>query len=278
MRAWLQSAIADEISSFAISQEPHTSWKAPLVGIADAHDTLFLRLKEVVQPRHALPGDLLPSARSVVAFFLPFDDAVPGSNYVGRYVSETWARAYVETNALIAAINRRLSAELADRSYRAACIPATHNFDAETLMSSWSHKHAAYIAGLGTFGLHHMLITPQGCAGRLGTLVTDAAILPTPRPTHEACLYKHNGTCGACVSRCVVTALTTSGDAFDRHACYALCLENGDRHAQFGLADVCGKCASGVPCSTSDPVANLRHQRNQLGSGYYAYTASPKFG
>jgi epoxyqueuosine reductase QueG len=33
--------------------------------------------------------------------------------------------------------------------------------------SNWSERHAAYIAGLGTFGLGRSLITSQGCAGAL---------------------------------------------------------------------------------------------------------------
>ena len=123
-------------------------------------------------------------------------------------------------------------------------------------MSDWSHKHVAYVAGLGTFGLHHMLITAQGCGGRLGTLVTDATIKATPRPAHEACLYKHNGTCGACVERCVAGALTETGANFDRHACYSVCLQNAERHADLGLADVCGRCAVGVPCTSTDPVVS----------------------
>lgn len=52
-------------------------------------------------------------------------------------------------------------------------------------------------------------------------------------------------------------ALTETGADFDRHACYAVCLENGQLHSALGLADVCGKCASIVPCSFTNPVARL---------------------
>jgi epoxyqueuosine reductase QueG len=258
MKEWIPSLIVTAIEAFRTAQNPRTPWKTPLIAAADAGDSLFLRLKEVVRPTHALPQDLLPGARSVIAYFLPFDERIPRSNQAGHLASEEWAVAYIETNALIAAINAHLAAGLRERGYQAAVIPATHNFDEETLMSDWSHKHVAYIAGLGTFGLHHMLITAQGCTGRLGTLVTDAVIEPTPRPTGEACLHKHNGSCLACIRKCVAGALTDTGAGFDRHACYAVCLENGRLHAALGLADVCGKCASIVPCSFTNPVAQLR--------------------
>ena len=253
----IQSMIATEVEVFSISQNARTSWKTPLIAVADADDELFPQLKKVVRPTHALPEDLLPGARSVIAYFLPFDERIPRSNRIGRLASEEWAVAYIETNALIDAINGRLATGLREHGCQAALIPATYNFDEETLMSDWSHKHVAYIAGLGTFGLHHMLITAQGCAGRLGTLVTDAVIEPTPRPTGEACLHKHNGSCVACVRNCVPGALTETGADFDRHACYALCLENSQLYSALGLADVCGKCASIVPCSFTNPVTRL---------------------
>ncbi|MGC9347755.1 MAG: hypothetical protein ACP5JG_06425 [Anaerolineae bacterium] len=118
-------------------------------------------------------------------------------------------------------------------------------------MSDWSHRHVAYIAGLGTFGRHHMLITEDGCCGRLNSLVTDAVVAPTPRPKTEACLYKAGGSCRACATRCPVEVLGET--SFDRRACYSVCLENAARHADLGLADVCGKCACAVPCSFTNP-------------------------
>ena len=257
MHEWIQSNIATEIEAFRTSQKARTSWQAPLVAVADAGDQLFPRLREVVRPTHALPEDLLRGARSIIAYFLPFEESIPRSNRTGRLASEEWAAAYIETNDLITAINAHLAAGLRKRGHKAALIPATHNFDEQTLMSDWSHKHVAYIAGLGTFGLHHMLITAQGCAGRLGTLVTDAVIEPTTRPGVEACLHKHDDSCLACVRKCVAGALSETGADFDRHACYAVCLENGQLHSALGLADVCGKCVCIVPCSFTNPVARL---------------------
>jgi hypothetical protein len=117
----------------------------------------------------------------VIAYFLPFDPAIPRSNHRGTFSSEAWAVAYIETNRLIAGINERINGLLEHAGFRGTRLPATHNFDEEQLMSDWSHKHVAYIAGIGSFGHHHMLITDKGCCGRLGSVVTDAAIVPTPR-------------------------------------------------------------------------------------------------
>jgi epoxyqueuosine reductase QueG len=231
----------------------HTAWKPPLIAYAGAQDPLFEQFKEIIGPGHLTPRELLPGAESVIAYFLPFRERVAHSNRREGPASSPWAHAYIETNTLIATINRRLIDALERDGYATVAPPPTHVFDKSTLVSDWSHKHVAYVAGLGTFGLHHMLITAEGCAGRLGTLVTNAYARPTPRYDHEACLYKHNGSCTACVERCTFNALTV--DAFDRRACYRVCQSNSALFAELGHADVCGKCVSVVPCSYTDPVA-----------------------
>ena len=240
-----------------------TRWRKPLVGFADAADALFERLKTAVRPSHAVPSDLLSGARTVIVYFLPFERDIVRSNRQSAHASAPWAVAYVETNQLIRDVNRHLCALLAAKGFACADLPPTHNFDTEQLMSDWSHKHAAYIAGLGTFGTHHLLITDSGCCGRFGSLITDAAIRPTERTDGTGCLAKYNGTCGVCIKRCAAGALTEAG--FDRHRCYALLLENAELHRQTGLADVCGKCSAVVPCSFHNPVRRLQagERKNQ---------------
>jgi len=46
-------------------------------------------------------------------------------------------------------------------------------------------------------------------------------------------------------------------DGYDRHKCYALLLENAEIYKAHGLADVCGKCSSVVPCSYLNPVEKI---------------------
>lgn len=232
-----------------------TRYREPLVGFADALDPCFLHLREIAEPTHLLPNDLLSTARSVVSFFLPFAEEIVDANRAHPCdVAREWALAYVETNALINRIAQNLVAALAERGVKAAAEPATHNWDPVTLVSRWSHKSVAAIAGLGSFGLHHMLITDAGCAGRFGSLVVDAALKPTMVsriPSLERCRYFHDGGCRACVARCPVGALTEA--RLDKRRCYQRLLEVADRFRELGLADVCGKCATG-PCAFESAV------------------------
>lgn len=253
MRTLIEDFITDYVKSYPALTGTVTSWLDPLVAYADPADPLFNELKTIISPSHLLPADLLPAARTVVAYFLPFEPPVPESNISGRLSSKTWATAYVETNTLIADLNRSLTTELAKHGYKAATLPATHDFDRVKLISTWSHRHVAYIAGLGKFGLNNMLITAKGCCGRIGTLVIDVPIAKTARPNREYCLYKLNGSCTACQDRCVNNALVNG--VFDRQKCWAMCRENAAQFQHLGPASVCGKCLVGVPCSFTNPAA-----------------------
>ncbi|NLG86152.1 MAG: epoxyqueuosine reductase [Firmicutes bacterium] len=252
MQEIIEKFIAGYVRSYSLKKGTCTTWLSPLVAYADAADLLFPKLKQIVSPSHAVPTDFLSDAETVIAYFLPFNHLVAESNIPGRESSRAWAVAYVETNTLISDLNAALARKLERHGYKAALIPPTHNFDKVKLISDWSHRHVAYIAGLGKFGLNNMLITARGCCGRVGTIVTNVKIKPTPRAEGEYCLYKLDGSCGKCVDKCVNNALHKK--LFDRQKCYAMCLENASRFGDVGLADVCGKCLVGVPCSFVNPV------------------------
>jgi len=145
-----------------------------------------------------------------------------------------------------------LSQYLKEQGFSSKEIPPTHNFNKAKLMGYWSHKHSAYIAGLGKFGLHKMLITDKGCCGRLGSLITTAEINITERKKVNYCLYYFNNSCAICIERCLFGALQLK--SFDRYKCYKVILENKKRFSKLGLADVCGKCACDIPCSQTNPV------------------------
>jgi epoxyqueuosine reductase QueG len=252
----MKQKIRAEIEQFARDYRDRyqtiTSWGIPLVGFASASDPMFLKMKSIVSSSHALPRDLLKEAVTVVAFFLPFTKEMAETNVGGRRASRDWAQAYVETNELIRALNLHLKGFLEGRDYRTHIMPATHNFDPEKLISDWSHRHVAFVAGLGRFGVNNMLITDKGCCGRIGTFITRAPAEPDSCRMEEACLYRHNGTCLKCVERCVNGAL--SQDKFERHKCYEMCLDNEAQFRFLAKADVCGKCLVEVPCSHANPV------------------------
>ena len=143
----------------------------------------------------------------------------------------------------------------------------TITVDEVKLMACWSHKHLAHLVNLGRFGIHHMLITPAGSTGRLGSLVSEAELGDHPLiETREACLLKAGKACGQCIKACPVDAL--SEDGFERRLCWDRLTEN--RRTLDYFADlpesthVCGKCVALMPSSFKNPMAVLDAGKNEF--------------
>ena len=248
----IKQLIIQYVKDYSKRKEIDTKWREPIVKFADANDDRFVKLKEVVSSTHALPKDFLDDAKTVIAYFIPFDEVVINSNIAGKYSSKEWAKAYIETNELILKLNKHIKKKLNDLDYNSTIIPATDNVDKDNLISDWSHRHVADIAGLGRFGLNNMLITDKGCCGRVGSIVTNLKIEPTKRVDKEYCLYKSKGICKKCVERCVNNALKV--DSFDRNKCYEILLDNDELHSELEVTETCGKCSVNLPCSFVNPV------------------------
>jgi len=231
-------------------------WRLPLAVTAKA-DERFDILPEIAADDHALPEELLSTGRSVVIFFVPFIKELARENHKGDVPCRNWGLAYESTNKLINKLCEQIKFFLEKAGYKSALIPATHNFDHEKLMARWSHKHLGYVAGLGRFGVNAQFITPSGCAGRLGSLVTEADFGDSPLVSEkELCLYKNGHKCLACVKRCPVGAVSEK-TGINRKKCWARL--NSNLHKTKELADleqtthVCGKCQVLLPCSLGIP-------------------------
>lgn len=221
-------------------------FRDPLLGIAGVNDLYIRSLRKVVNPGHMLPEDLLPGARSVVAYFLPFNKHIVDENRGGRNASRLWAEVYIKTNRLLAIIAREIAGVLAGEGFKCAWEKPTHNFDTELLVSYWSHKHVAFACGLGLFGKNHLLVTGSGCAGRIGSLVTNWDPGAPPDKEERSPFYRCPDKCVYCFKSCPTGALGTSG--LDKRSCYGMCLENDRLYQDLELCDVCGKCSTG-PCA-----------------------------
>lgn len=257
----------DELRDFAteiVAAEPDRLgsegfWQKPLL-VSAPIDERFDILPRIAFNEHLHPHDLLPTARSLIVFFIPFKPNLIKENKKGDRPCRNWGLAYVQTNDLIERLSRALEQLLIARGFQSGLTPATHNFDETQLMARWSHKHLAHLANLGRFGTHCMLITPVGCTGRLGSLATEAELGDHPlMNTPEACLLKAGHKCGKCIEACPVSALKEDG--FERQTCWDRLNENRGTLTYFSdlpeSTHACGKCAALMPCSFLNPVAKL---------------------
>lgn len=241
----------------------------PLIGFAAADDPLFQLYKEVIGGFHFTPAELCADGsdpwtpRTVISWVLPITEATRRSN---RPETLQPSRAWSQTRSLGETFNvslrRGLVAFLEAKGYRALA-PQLHPLwkeypDAPVgRASSWSERHAAYAAGLGTFSLNDGLITPRGIAHRCASVITDAVIEPSPRPYRnhlENCLFHREGTCGACIARCPVGALSRSGHDKAKCSVYVYNTLPGELSARYGVPQTgCGLCQTKVPCEAQIP-------------------------
>lgn len=248
MKDIFESFVIEFVRCFNEKDPSGGKWREPCFAYASANDPMFQELKTVIGEHHKLPQDVMEDGKTVLTYFIPLEKKIVDSNISGYFASEEWARAYLETIDLIRAINSGLEHLFKLHGWKLELTADNRSWDPETMKCNWSHRHAAYIAGLGTWGVNHGLITEKGLSGRIGTLVTDAYVEPTKRPEIEACLYKRNGSCKLCVDACPVSALGVP-DTYKNWDCKAVTDENAVHHESIGFADVCGKCMCGMPCS-----------------------------
>ena len=265
----IKNEIKEELCSFVKRYEDRAEitshWGQPLVGFADAKHPFVLNLKNIVGENHELPSGVLSDASIVIAYYVPFTKDLAKTNAAEpRLAAPSWALTYEETNAMFSELNAYLISYLTAKGYRAAVSREASTFSSEKLISNWSHRHFAYAAGLGTFGINNMLITARGCCGRFSTIVTNLPIQADAPRQEEMCLYKKNGKCKVCIKHCPVGALTET--SYDRKKCYAMLKENAEIYTDFGSSyvdegleeansvgsEVCGKCITGSPCAFFD--------------------------
>jgi epoxyqueuosine reductase len=280
--AELQLFLANTITSF-VGESPLNQlkdidgspmWEAPLIGFADGDDPLFVRYKTVVGEFHLMPRQALAMHPhlaagqetqhvSVVSWILPTATETKRSNAeMTDGASLRWNNTRFQGEDFNNSLRAHVVATLEQRGYHAIAPVLTPGFRTLTLAngpaSSWSERHIAYAAGLGTFSLSDGLITARGVAHRCGSVVFDAACQPMPRPySHyqEYCLHTDDGACGVCIERCPVGAI--GPDGHDKLKCrdfLTITLVNGARKPGYiGSYDACGLCQTGVPCESEIP-------------------------
>ncbi len=237
-------------------------WEAPLVGIAQADDPLFQTLKQpgVVGPIHVDAGYWLDGAKSVISFFVPVSRAVKQSyDRTSALPSLEWASSRQNGEVFVNVMRRALMRYVEKRGGRAVVPNLDPRYRAVNWLPMWSERHVAFIAGLGTFGLHAGLLTEKGAAGRVGSVVTDLDLVPTERPydgVYEYCSWMADGTCGACIKRCPVQAIHGKGKD------HSICVTNGDTNIRPAFKEwgyhSCGHCQMNLPCSDGLPRRNGR--------------------
>ena len=244
-----------------------TLFENPLIGFAAADDPLFEEyLKpEIIGPGYYTPLKWLPSAGTVVSFFLPFTEKVRSSNRADASdPSQEWLYGRIEGQAFISRYMKNLKQVLCDQGIM-TCVPSLdERFGIQFVpisekgisdfraSSRWSERHAAYACGLGTFGLSRGFITEKGMAGRLASIIVSEKWQADER--NYTGVYDYCIRCGACAAKCPAHAISP-----EKGKNNILCNEHLESmKLKYAPRYGCGKCQVGVPCEFRAPGRNKK--------------------
>lgn len=257
----LEQAMIDFLSTSPLNTAPELGnikfFDKPLLGVAPAEDELFecLKSEDAVGPHHLSPQQWLPTAKTVISYFLPFTKEVRQANRAKGLPAREWLYGRIEGELFNKALSQFIVDWFAKAGFDAISPALDNRFQVTNRRSNWSERHVAYVAGLGTLSLNCSLITKQGSAGRLGSIIVSASIEPTPRyytEREENCSH-----CGACILRCPPLAITSSGKD------HVVCSGYLDRvKARFDPRYGCGKCQTAVPCEDRIPKTTSLNVKN----------------
>ena len=279
LSAWMEGTIRDfYLDSADNSMNTGKEERAvdePLVGFSNGGDPLYKKLQDDIGYPFMTPIDIFgksfPGAHAladeltVISFTLPKTRLTKEDNRKEKtYPSERWIRSKHFGGEFGKKLCAYVVMTLEDAGYRAVAPAYTPFFSIGKskkygLTSSWSERHAAYVSGLGTFGLCDGLITEKGKAMQCFSVIARVRIPSTPRhyiDHHAYCLFYARGTCGACIKRCPANAISEGGH--DKERCAKHCFGVTQQYARshFGIDDYgCGLCQTGVPCESGNPVS-----------------------
>jgi epoxyqueuosine reductase len=177
----------------------------PLAGFAPAGrwDT---PLFEPWVPEEFRPRAIFPEAQTVIVIGLPVNLPI-----VETAPSIWYYELYRTVNTLLDTNGYRIATFLNGEGFSSAAVPRD-GYGSITILKDkpvafFSHRHAAYLAGLGNFGINNTLLTKKfGPRVRFTSIFTAAEIPPDPLMEDPLCTQ-----CLRCVNVCPVKAIGGNG-------------------------------------------------------------------
>lgn len=236
----LEEAVSNDFFSYAREEGISDIFETPVLGYAKADDLRFSRLVKAGLTMH--PKEIYRPGNTVIINFLPFSDDYIKNNYVLAYEKAILTSAH---------INGFIQKTLVDMGREVSITGMPGDWDEDIYGPEWSHKFAAYIAGMGQFGAGGCIKTEAGYYGRFNSVITELSIEPTSPPVDNENIIDHicknslfKGdlditVSGELISCCPAGAIDKDG--INREKCQNYCRTLGQSAPD---PDACGKCYS----------------------------------
>ncbi len=213
--------------------------EVPLVGFAPASRWDEPRFEAWV-PEPFRPAAVMPGTQTVIVIGLPVFLPV-----VASAPSIWYHELYRTTNELLDQHAYRIAAALNAAGHPSVPVPRDGYGSIRVLLEKsvafFSHRHAAYLAGLGSFGVNNVLLTrAYGPRVRFASVLTAAELPPDPVLDEDLCTR-----CMRCVEECPAGALDLGdypGSLTDKRACAERAADLFGRHVS-----PCGRCIAVCP-------------------------------
>lgn len=153
-------------------------------------------------PDEFWPQSIYPEAKTVIVIGLPVQLPI-----VETAPSIYYHELYNIVNTLLDSKAYEISNFLTDQGYPSIYLPRDGYGDIDILLEKplafFSHKHAAYLAGMGSFGENNVILTPEyGPRVRFTSIFTTAPIEGDPISGEDLCTH-----CNRCIRECPVHAI-----------------------------------------------------------------------
>lgn len=246
-----------------------------LVGIVNANDPIFEGYKQIIGQFHLTPIEAfkkycekkkIPSKNkdlTVISYILPInnDTKKENFNYSNKWPSERWAHTRLFGEAVNQNIQKFLVNKLNSLGIL-ALTPANERYlfkvhrkhKKGVWASTWSHRHMAYAAGLGSFGLSDGFINKYGIAMRCGSIIVNEYVQETSEKRSEN-PYELCSKCGDCIDRCPVDAISFE-IGHNKQKCSEHVMASIPYIKETFKLNIyaCGLCQVGVSCENGIPI------------------------
>ena len=231
-------------------------YENPIFAFGATDDELYLKYKSsaIIGSHFMSPLEWLPSAKTVIAFFLPYTAEIRKANALDfDWPAEEWLHGRYEGNFFLRKLTKYLVACLVEANFATIAPAIDKRLEIGNALlgteftSNWSERHIAYASGLGTFGLSKGIITAKGTCGRLGSLVTELDLPKDSRAYTNA--YEYCTKCGICIDNCPARAISATEGKKDQPCADFLDTVLEKHQPRYA----CGKCQIKVPCENVIP-------------------------
>ena len=146
----IERNVRQAVQEFEAREDVTTKFGEPVIAYIDARDTIFNLFFDKHLTEH--PKNIYRPGITLIVYFSPFADDIAKGNIGGKAVSDEWRRATIESAWLSMKLNRVIRQTMDIIGRLSSILNTQLDWNEKTCWPEWSHKLAAYAAGMGELG------------------------------------------------------------------------------------------------------------------------------